>query len=620
MVAPEPAVARFCQHAIAAIVLVILVVSPLALGSVPAWAEGAMQIAVALAGFLWLCRLILMRKAELVSSPMTIPVIVFTSYVVIRYSMAEVESVARHEMMLAITGGLLFFLVLNNVQRRSQLSGLVVVWVAIGAVLGAIGLWQWASNSGVWGGTEQHAVYVGRASGTFLRPADLAGFLVLVLPLAVAQFFFSRWGVTAKTCLMVGIALMVGGLLTTFSLGGWLGALAAMVVLGHYLLRRREARRRWAIAGGVAWVILVVVALSSIQVQRLATLEPPRLPLWRSAVKIGLDHLWIGGGPGMFQWLYPTHRNLQAHPLHVSNEYLDLFADYGLVGVALVLWLLASYGVQAVRILAARADRYSVNTLSNRYAFVVGGLAAAAGVVIHSTVDFQLHTPANLCILATILAATLTCGVHPSGQVDDETERPGQFTTLYLKGLIKWALVLGLTVVLLLQATRLRKTYPATLALVRAERARVALNWTDAETYYLRAWGYDPRSFRIAELAGDFFMARATWSPTERSQLAAEALRWYDRSLSRNPYCFDLLIKMGRLYDVLGKREQALERYLRAIESDPRNASYHTQLALHYQRWGMTEAAIASYRRAYVLDRADSLPEIQLQQLGAFAL
>jgi Flp pilus assembly protein TadD len=95
-----------------------------------------------------------------------------------------------------------------------------------------------------------------------------------------------------------------------------------------------------------------------------------------------------------------------------------------------------------------------------------------------------------------------------------------------------------------------------------------------------------------------------------------EALTWYDRALTANPHDADVLVTMGRAYDVLGKRELASERYQRAIEADPQNATYHAQLALHYQRWGEMDDAVASFARAYELGGDDPLPEIELRQLG----
>ena len=142
------------------------------------------------------------------------------------------------------------------------------------------------------------------------------------------------------------------------------------------------------------------------------------------------------------------------------------------------------------------------------------------------------------------------------------------------------------------------------------------LDWDAAETAYRRAWAFDARSYRIPLAVGDFFLARATWDQPERVNFAQTALRWFDRAYTRNPYATEALIKMGRVQDLLGRREQALERYQRALDADPRNAAFHTQLALHYLRWDKTAEARRMFQRALSLDPNDETAAVELQRLG----
>jgi tetratricopeptide (TPR) repeat protein len=173
-----------------------------------------------------------------------------------------------------------------------------------------------------------------------------------------------------------------------------------------------------------------------------------------------------------------------------------------------------------------------------------------------------------------------------------------------------------LVVAAALLISRARKTYPSDLSLRMAERAKEQMNWPEAEKYYLRALAYDPRNFEAAEAFGDFYSARASWNARERNELCNKALRQYQRAYTLNPYAHDILIKIARLYDVLRKPDRATEQLTRALQVDPRNASYHAQLGLHYQRWGDNDKAAASFRRAYELGGIDLLPEIQLKRFG----
>ena len=564
VVKPQPLLARLCQNAVTWITLAIAGGAALLWGGTPPWASQFIHVSVWLAGFLWVLRLVLLRRSELVVNSLSAPGVLLVSYAIVRYGLAEVEPVARPEMMLAVTAGLLFFLSVNNTAHRSHVSLLVSVTGTVAAGLSLLAVWQaLVSHSKADSGlgnfilqqgddgvtvTLQKSHFVwGQAAAVLSRPGQLAGFLGLVFPMLAAFFFFSRWSYRAKVYLLVLLLVVAGGMIVTQSLGGLLGLLASVVVLGQYLLRRRNIRMRWVIVGGTVWFVLALAVMGVLQVYGTPSAESSLLPVWRAAFAMARQNFLLGTGPGMFPWLYPDYRAAQVTPDSIHNEYLRALTTYGLSGLVLVGWLLVMYVRSCVQILGARAERYSVNTASNRYAFVVGALGAAVAISVHALVGSPLESPANICLLAIIVATSLTCGVHPSGKWDDEMDDPGLRQTIPVKGFLKWALVISLLFLLGLQASRLRKSAPAEWLLVRADQYRADLDWAAAETAYRRAWAFDARSYRIPLAVGDFFLARATWDQPERVNFAQTALRWFDRAYTRNPYATEAL-KIGRAH------------------------------------------------------------------------
>ncbi len=614
VVTPQPTLAYLCQHAIAWILLAVVVILPVAWAGTNPWVMQAMHVLVWWGGLLWAARLAVVRRAELVVSPVNAPVLVLVSYVIVRYGLAEVEPVARPTMMVAISAGLLFFLTLNNAGHRSHVTSLVVLLAVVTSGLVVLAGWQ-ALGPVRWGQGLQIQPELARA--TFARPADFAGFLTLVFPVLAAFFFFSRWAYGGKVFLLITGLATATGLVLSRSLGGWLGVLASVVVLGQYLLRRRNVRLRWVLAGAGLWVLLVVAAIFYLPATPSMDAEVPLWPLWGNAFRVARENLGLGVGPGMFAWRAGAFRVSQHLPDQARSEYLQVLAEFGLIGLALVGWLLAAYLLSGSRILGARAERYSVNTLSNRYAFVVGALGAAIALAAHGLVANPLQVPAIVCVLAVVTATSLTCGVHPSGKLDDDLVLPGRRQTVMLQGLLKWGVILGLLFLLGLQATRLRTSAPAAWFLSRASAAQANLDWAAAELNFKRAWGFDGRSDTMAQSLGDYYAARATWDLQERSALASEALRWYDRAYTRNPYRAETLLRMGRLHDLLGRREQAAERYRRALEADPKCGAFQTQFALHHLRWGDMAAAEQAFARALELDPGDVLAARELARLTA---
>jgi O-Antigen ligase/Tetratricopeptide repeat len=619
---PQSPVGHVCQTAVVILCALILVFAPLAFGAVRFWALGPILIVIGLSGVLWIVRILSTGEIPVVFSALGPPVIALAAYGVIRYGLSEIEPIACGPMMQAVGAALLFFLVLNNLRHRWHVSMFVWALVGTGTLVAGYALWQvLLGGTWVWA-FPQYDQYLGGASGTFVSPYHCAAYLQMVFPIAAANFLFSRRSLEQKIVMGIACLLIVATLLLTAAPNGWLGWLASVIVLLVYIIQRGGKKSRWLMVGVGLLGLLLIVALIGLLAESdtgrdfISTERQSRAILWRSAWESARGNVLLGAGPGMFRWLYPAQRTLQGVVDSTQNEYLNVFTEYGVIGLALMLWVLVAFVMGAAQILSVRASRYSASTLSNRYAFTVGGLAAVAALAVGSVFDSSLHAPANLFTVVAIMAATLTCGVHPGGKMDEDEELPGRYTPRPLKGLNKLALVAVLTSVILLLAPRLSKSYPSDVCLRLAERDRKRCDWSAAEEHYLQAWNFDRRNFDVTRALGDFFSARATWDVARRDRLMDEALTWYDRALTANPHDADVFVKMGRAYDALGKRELASERYQRAIQVDPQNATYHAQIALHYQHWGEMDDAIASFARAYELGGDDPLPEIELRQLG----
>jgi hypothetical protein len=611
-----------CQTTVVILSLLILVFAPLAFGAVRLWALGPVFIAVEVAGVLWIVRILNAREIPVVFSTVGPPVVALAAYGVIRYGLSEIEPIASVPMMQWLAAALLFFLMINNVRHRWHVTLMVWVLVGTGTMIALGAVWQAiAGSSSVWA-FPQYDRYLGSASGTFIRPNHAAAYLQMVFPIAAATFLFSRRRFEEKVAIAIACLLMGVALLLIAAPNGWLGWLASMIVLLAYIIKRGSKKSRWLMVGvgllGLLLVAVLIGLLASGASERgfSTTAGQYRGALWHAAWQMARGNVLLGAGPGMFRWLYPVHRTVQGVMDTPGNEYASVFTECGVIGCVLVAWVLMAFVIAARQILSVRASRYSASTPSNRYAFAVGGLAAVVAVAIGVIFDSSLHAPANLFTLVAIMATTLTCGVHPSGKIEEDEELPGRYAPLKIKGVNKIALVASLAIVVLLLASRLHKSYPSDCYLRLARQAGDALGWDTARERYLQAWKFDRRNFEVTTAIGDTLSARATWNVAQRGKLLDEALTWYERAFTANPYATDVQVKIGRVYDALGKRDLAEERYRRAIQADPQNASYLAQLGLHGLRWGDTEEATASFARAYELGGDDPLPEIELRRLG----
>jgi len=87
-----------------------------------------------------------------------------------------------------------------------------------------------------------------------------------------------------------------------------------------------------------------------------------------------------------------------------------------------------------------------------------------------------------------------------------------------------------------------------------------------------------------------------------------EALAAYQRAIDLDPKLAYPHNGLGNVYAALGRYEEALAAYQRAIDLDPKSAYAHNGLGNVYRDLGRHDEALAAYRRAIELDPKYALP------------
>jgi len=114
-----------------------------------------------------------------------------------------------------------------------------------------------------------------------------------------------------------------------------------------------------------------------------------RLQLWSDTLKLIVDYLYVGGGFGTFNDIYPSYKTIASNFAfeHAHNDYLELLANGGIVGFALAAWFCLAVLAQGLRLVMARRDRLAVLV-------GIGALTSICALLMHSVVDFNMHNGA----------------------------------------------------------------------------------------------------------------------------------------------------------------------------------------------------------------------------------
>jgi putative inorganic carbon (HCO3(-)) transporter len=123
-----------------------------------------------------------------------------------------------------------------------------------------------------------------------------------------------------------------------------------------------------------------------------------RNEIWRATWKLFVAHPLAGVGMGGYWTAIPAVHNASGTmtPQEAHNDYLELLASGGVIGLALAAW----FGI--VVFMRTRKNLGSPNRF--RRAVCYGAAIGIAGVAVHSLVDFGLHTIVNALVFTTLIA------------------------------------------------------------------------------------------------------------------------------------------------------------------------------------------------------------------------
>ena len=131
-----------CERGILGLVLAILVFGPLATGAVRTPDFLILQTLTLGVLLLWVARLWLNPKIKLLWPPICWAVLAFTLYAIGRYATADIEYVARQEMIRVLVYAGLFFAILNNLHRQESAQIIVLTLVFLAMAVAGYALFQ----------------------------------------------------------------------------------------------------------------------------------------------------------------------------------------------------------------------------------------------------------------------------------------------------------------------------------------------------------------------------------------------------------------------------------------------------------------------------------------------
>lgn len=452
---------------------------------------------------------------------------------------------------LKLTGLILLAFVILNHEHPQKLARVLSYGVVVtSALLALAGFAEY--SLGLWG-----TPIGGRVMVSFPNPNHFAGYLAAGITLLAFFLLYKNPRGWNKILLLAIFIMELFALILTKSKGGILSGWIGLVLLLFF------KRKQWAYGFiGFSLLTLLLVLFSPLKTMVFQReLSDPftfeKAALYKETLSYIKDYPMLGTGLETFKYYYPQYKSmpeLRSAP-YVHNEFLNVWTDTGLLGFGCYCWFLALYGYSVRKVIKR-----------NSFEYAKGFIAVSAGLLAHSLVEFNLHTPSLAMLLI------VCCTLVGSFSEEKKGEKLEIKVISYQTGVAMiWVAVAGLVAILTLPL--LAENYAQ-----RGENAYQNLNYVEAINYYSRAVKLNPLNAEILEQAAKAYFKEGTILQDEIFLWAAEyymekAVRLESRNLFRYR-------SLARLYKTRGKQEQAREMYAAVLKMAPNVEVFQREFAL----------------------------------------
>jgi len=395
----------------------MLVAAPLPFGSVYTWAWASLSLLALLILLIWLLGTVRQGKLSIGYSPLYLPAVLGLALGLAQlgFHLTLTPAATRESLLKFGTYLLIFFVVVQlfaNVSAETwRGAGLALLVFTFVFSLLSILQFLWNPARILW---VDHDL-ARSPFGPYVDRDHYAGLMEMLIPLSAAYVLSRRKHAAFRGVLWFGLLVPVVSLLLTGSRGGVLALLAEFAILGWILVYRYPQPGRHvgiavvglALVGAAAlffWLAphFILDKLGSASNYIAETGQQGRVTLWKNSLGIVRDHPLTGTGMGSFVNAYTAYQTeaIDLTVEHAHNDYIEVLAETGLLGGALLLaalWLFYSITFGNLP-LELRAEPGWMR---------LGAAISCCGLLVHSFFDFNLHIPANAVWFA--FCAGLAC-------------------------------------------------------------------------------------------------------------------------------------------------------------------------------------------------------------------
>ncbi len=465
-----------------------------------------------------------------------------------------------------------------------------------------------------------------RLASTYICPNHFAHLLHMLLPFCLVLIFIPQAGIFLRVLACYCFVVFIPTIYYTQSRAGMLGAIMALGVT-VLLLTLRKSKKLFllllvlvplcsAILLAGAWKYSaifrfrmepVVEFVSEMCAEGFANTSTTDFrPLtWLDTIDMIKDRPIRGSGPGTYWYTYPEYRQrwggtrvVSGHP---HNEFLEVAAEYGLVGCGLLTfaWVYA-----LVRLLI-----FSQKTPNEHHAFMtMAFFGTAAGTLLHSFFDFQMHEFQNALVFG--LLAGIAVGPICGRRQEQQLKASGKGWPIMLRRIALSLVALVAMAGLSFSVQTFSSAFIRALADKAVQAPRHAPDaMRHAQKLYELAASIDKSNWRAYKGLGELYAVERYYciDLAEKQALAKEERRFYEQALRWNPKDFEIAMNLGRVTAFLGDADAGIALLTQAAQTRRFNDIVWWNLGVMQRKARQYEEALETFKYTATIKNSASV-------------
>ena len=345
-----------------------------------------------------------------VKSPLNLPIFLFILIMSISLFESKFLIVSLRDYVIFLSYFLIYFLVINNIKNEQEFYSFIKLFFIISFIISIYTIIQYY-------GLDPYLRELGALTSTIGQKNWIPNYLALIFPI-IFSFFLLEEIKKNKILLFLLLSVIYTTIMICQSRGIWISISLTLVFVIYIVIRFNiyeifKKNKKWLIILLSTFLIITIIystdnplnkSLLTLPQRALSTFDEKdpsintRFLIWKNTLQMIKDKPLFGSGIGTFKMNYldyqaeffkdnPDYIKYYTFPREAHNEYLQIGAELGLLGLGLFIAIIFIFYSTVLNFL--KKEQNNKNRLVGW-----GLLVGISCFLIHSLFTFPLHVPA----------------------------------------------------------------------------------------------------------------------------------------------------------------------------------------------------------------------------------